>query len=145
MQIRAILPEELPQAQALVWKTFLQFEAPDYSDEGVRTFENSVMHDKEFIAKLRFYGAFEAGQLWGVLATRGDGSHIALFFVDGSRQRQGVGRKLFEAAAANSRAAKITVNSSPYAVEIYHRLGFFDTAPEQTTDGMRYTPMAYHK
>ncbi|ENY8640112.1 TPA: GNAT family N-acetyltransferase [Clostridioides difficile] len=36
---------------------------------------------------------------------------------------------------------EITVNSSPYAVEVYHKLGFKDTAVEQIVDGIRFTPM----
>ncbi len=36
---------------------------------------------------------------------------------------------------------KITVNSYPYAVSVYHRLGFKDTDKEQVTNGLRYTPM----
>ncbi len=36
---------------------------------------------------------------------------------------------------------EITVNSSPYAVEVYHKLGFKDTAVEQISDGIRFTPM----
>ena len=36
-----------------------------------------------------------------------------------------------------------TVNSSPYAVPIYHKLGFVDTNTEQLASGMRYTPMKF--
>ena len=36
-----------------------------------------------------------------------------------------------------------TVNSSPYAVEIYRHLGFVPTDDEQSVDGLRFTPMQY--
>jgi len=36
--------------------------------------------------------------------------------------------------------SKITVNSSPYAVEVYHHLGFVDIDKEQTVNGIRFTP-----
>ena len=39
----------------------------------------------------------------------------------------------------------ITVNSSPYAVPVYHKLGFVDTDVGQISDGMRYTPMKYER
>lgn len=39
----------------------------------------------------------------------------------------------------------ITVNSSPYAVPVYHKLGFVDMDVEQISDGMRYTPMKYER
>ncbi|MHB1365433.1 MAG: GNAT family N-acetyltransferase [Eubacteriales bacterium] len=77
------------------------------------------------------FGAFSENQLIGLLAMRGEG-HIALFFVKNEFQRQGFGRKLFEFALQNNSAEKITVHSSPYATEIYHRLGFNDITPEQT-------------
>jgi len=35
----------------------------------------------------------------------------------------------------------MTVNSSPYAVPIYHKLGFKDTGSEQVVNGLRFTPM----
>ena len=35
------------------------------------------------------------------------------------------------------------VNSSPYAVDVYHKLGFTDTDKEQMTNGIIYTPMIY--
>ena len=38
-----------------------------------------------------------------------------------------------------------TVNSSPYAVEVYRHLGFVATDAEQCTDGLRYTPMRFEK
>ena len=39
---------------------------------------------------------------------------------------------------------EFTVNSAPYAVDIYRHLGFAETGPEQTINGIRFTPMAYH-
>ena len=35
----------------------------------------------------------------------------------------------------------ITVNAAPYAVEFYHKVGFYDTDKEESNDGIRYTPM----
>ncbi|WP_168733762.1 GNAT family N-acetyltransferase [Metabacillus sediminilitoris] len=39
--------------------------------------------------------------------------------------------------------SKLTVNSSPYALGIYHRLGFVESDKEQTINGIRFTPMSY--
>ena len=55
--------------------------------------------------------------------------------------RKGIGRLLFEKACSDNISGTITVNSSPYAIEVYHNLGFADTDIEQVTDGLRYTPM----
>ena len=51
--------------------------------------------------------------------------------------------KLWEYLKENSSNDEFTVNSSPFAVPVYHKLGFVDTNTEQLTDGMRYTPMKY--
>ena len=41
----------------------------------------------------------------------------------------------------NSSLKNITVNSSPYAVEFYHKKGFKDIDKEQTVNGIISTPM----
>ena len=43
-----------------------------------------------------------------------------------------------------NKVEEITVNSSPYAVEAYRRLGFVDVDNEKLLDGIRFTPMIYH-
>ena len=128
----------------LIWKTFAEFEAPDYEEKGVETFK-ACLSDKEFLEKLTFYGALEYGQLIGVITTRSGGNHISQFFVLKEHHRKGVGRKLFEFILPFSTGERITVNSSPYAVSIYCRLGFAHTDKEQTVDGIRFTPMEYIK
>jgi len=59
--------------------------------------------------------------------------------------QKGIGRKLFEYALEKSTGNKITVNSSPYAVEVYKKLGFVPNSGEQVVDGIRFTPMTYIK
>lgn len=140
MGIRRLNQSEIEDAISLVWNTFLKFEAPDYIEEGIHTFKKCIT-SRDFLTMLDFHGAFEKEELAGIIATRNEGNHIALFFVREEYQRKGIGRKLFEKALKNSTAEKITVNSSPFAVEIYHKLGFFDTGIERQTNGMRYTPM----
>lgn len=81
----------------------------------------------------------------GIIATRNNGNHIALFFVNSKYHRQGIGRKLFEVVVQNSTGEKITVNSSPYAVKVYKKLGFVPDSEEQIVDGIRFTPMTYMK
>ena len=140
MNIRVLKAEELDAALKLVWVVFLEYEAPDYSAEGIYEFRRSI-DDPAFLAALRTYGAFQEERVVGVLATRNSGGHIALFFVDPAYQRQGIGRALFEMACKDTSGNTMTVNSSPYAVPVYHRLGFTDTVAEQVTNGLRYTPM----
>lgn len=141
LHIEQIPQEYLAQALSLVDRVFMQFEAPDYPPEGIKTFR-TFLHDPDAIAALTFYGASVGDDLVGVLATRGN-SHIALFFVEPCFQRQGVGRALFTVARKACVSDAMTVNSSPYAVEIYQRLGFHALSDEQLADGIRFTPMKY--
>lgn len=145
MEIRKIEINEKEQAVELVWNTFMKYEAPDYSEEGIATFAKEAIRNEKFLNMIVLYGAYEEEQLLGVIATRKEGNHIALFFVDGAFHGQGIGRRLFNVVLENSTADKITVNSSPYAVAVYHHLGFVDTEPEQNFEGMRFTPMEYIK
>lgn len=140
MEIREMSELELERALELAGRVFLEYEGPDYTQEGIEEFQQSIKNP-DYYGKLRFYGAFENGELRGTLATRSEGSHIALFFVDGRYHRMGIGRKLFELAKRNNSSDKMTVNASPYANAVYHKLGFVDTDSEQIVCGMRYTPM----
>lgn len=140
MEIRELTCSEFDTALQLAWTVFQEYESPDYSEEGIQAFWNSI-HDQDYIKMLRIYGAFENENMVGMFATRSSGSHVALFFVDGTYHRKGIGRQLFEKACSDNTSGTITVNSSPYAVEVYHHLGFMDTDTEQVTDGLRYTSM----
>ncbi len=139
MEIRLIRQDEFPQALALVERVFMEFEAPEYEPKGVETFL-AFIRDPEKNNQLTFHGAFDGDTVIGVIAIC-DKSHISLFFVDAVWQNRGVGRALFAAARKALGADAITVNSSPYAVEIYRKLGFLPLGPEQIIDGIRFTPM----
>lgn len=144
MEIKKIIQSEKGDAMQLAWSVFLEYESPDYSDAGINTFRDFI-NSEDAINRLEIYGAYEGGTLVGIIATRDGGNHIALFFVDGKHHRQGIGRKLFESVLKNSTSEIITVNSSPYAKETYHKLGFEDTDEEQVKEGMRFIPMKYKK
>lgn len=138
--IRELKKDEIKSALELAWSVFQQFEAPDYSEEGIKEFYRSI-HDPLFVDSLRVYGVFEESKLVGTLATCNDGNHIALFFVSEFYQHQGIGKALYLHACHDNASGKMTVNSSPFAVPIYHHLGFTALKPEQVTNGLRYTPM----
>lgn len=60
-------------------------------------------------------------------------------------RNKGIGRGLLERASAEcikNGSGKIDVNSSLFAVEIYQKLGFARTKPEQLLNGIRFVPMA---
>lgn len=140
MNIRKINKEEINEALDLVWRVFLEFEAPDYTEAGIKEFKRSI-DDKEWVNKRNFYGAFdEDNKLLGVIATK-DITHIALFFVEGEYHKQGIGKKLYETVKSINDKGVFTVNSSPYAHEIYKHMGFIDTAPEKYINGLKFYPM----
>jgi GNAT superfamily N-acetyltransferase len=150
MKIQELTVEDIPAAIDLVWEVFDEFEGPDYSPEGIAEFRQSI--NPESVSgmvergEMRLWGCKVDGHLAGVIATRGAG-HISLLFVRRENQRQGLARKLFETVVdecrKNNKVERITVNSSPYAVEVYHCLGFVDTDSEKTVNGIRFVPMEY--
>ena len=118
----------------------MEYEAPDYCEDGVAEFFRSI-GDPEYIGMHAFYGAFERGRLIGVVAARNKHSHIALLFVERDSQRQGIGRALINHVKGLNETGYITVNSSPFGHGFYQKVGFADTDVMQVTNGIAYYPM----
>ncbi len=151
MTIHEMEPQQLKESLDLVWRVFLEFEAPDYSEQGVATFHEFIEYDA--MAKrirdgeITLWYAHEGEAVVGVVAVRPQAgqaesqahTHISLLFVDNQHHKKGIARRLVETATSGH--TTVTVNSSPYAVQIYKRLGFVPTDCEQQQDGIRYTPM----
>ena len=139
MKVRKIMEKEMKDALNLVWKVFLEYEAPDYTEEGIKEFKKTI-GDNNWIKTREFFGAFENGKIYGVIATK-DKTHIALFFVDGRYHKQGIGKKLYNKVESLNDNGFFSVNSSPYAHEVYRHLGFEDIDTEQCINGLRFYPM----
>ena len=114
---REVSGEEINNALDLAWKVFLKFEAPDYPKSGIEAFYESI-HDEQYLSQLKIFGAYLEDALVGVMATRSQGNHVALFFVEEQYQRQGIGKGLFNLVKEYNTSGSITVNSSPYAVPV---------------------------
>ncbi len=148
--IRPLREAEIQTASALVRRVFAEFEAPDYAQEGIDVFHRFIAPEalaEQFRSgSLKLWGAFRQDTLAGVAAVRNQ-NHICLLFVDKSYHRQGIARALFSAVrdfcSTDPAISRITVNSSPYAVGIYRKLGFTATDAERIADGIRFTPMVY--
>ena len=143
---REMTEEEAPAALALVLRVFDEFVRPDFSGEGAAEFERAA---RELILRRpaghRVSVADDDGGIVGVIDVR-DGEHVALFFVEAARQRTGIGRGLLRHALELARPdlpepATVTVNSSPWAVPAYERLGFRAIGPERELNGIRFMPM----
>jgi len=142
-------PDEVTAALKLCRRVFDEFVAPDYSEEGCKTF-HKVTEPDENISKWQageyaFYGAFDGEGIMGTAASCKGGSHVILLFVDKAYHRRGVARALMDAIIADAPAQKLTVNASPYAVKAYERMGFGRTGDKVTKDGMTFIPMKYSK
>ncbi|MGN1423342.1 MAG: GNAT family N-acetyltransferase [Oscillospiraceae bacterium] len=142
-KVKKLPKKDINAALKLALDVFMEFEAPEYPKEGVEEFKRTLS-DEGYVKSLNIYGAYMGGDLAGILALR-EPQHISLFFVKPEYHRKGVGRRLFERMKKDFAVQEFTVNSSPYAVKIYERLGFTATNTEQITNGIRYTPMRYGK
>ena len=149
LEYKEIKQEELPETLELVHKVFDEFEAPYYSEEGIASFYKFIdinnMSEQYSNGSLYFYGCFVNDIIVGMIAVK-DFVHISLLFVDKQYHRQGIAKKLFNVVLKlcmekNPSLDAITVNSSPYAVEVYHKFGFSDISSEQVVDGIRFVPM----
>lgn len=133
----------------LVWTVFKKYEAPVYPEEGIKTFKTFIAPDniKDMVCNngSPIYCCFENDKLVGVLAFRGK-AHISLLFVHEEYHRKGIAKKLLsnaldELMSSDKTISKITVNSSPYAMVIYERMGFLATSELQQQDGLLFIPM----
>ena len=146
MKIRDMAHGEEPTVFALVMHSFDDLVRPDFSENGAAefiraarcfVFERPVGH--------RLSVAERDGRIVGMIDVR-DLSHVCLFFVEPDLRGTGVGRALLGAAIESSwpdveRPRTLTVNSSPWAVKVYERLGFAATGPAGEQNGIRFVPM----
>lgn len=147
MIVRFINPSEWNESMSLCWKTFLEFEADEYSPEGVKNFFDFItstqIEEMYLNGNYKAVAAFEGKKIVGFLGFRNI-NHISLLFVDKEYHHKGIATMLIEFLVdylAGIGKTSTTVYSSPYAVGFYHKLGFVDTDNEKTEDGIRYTPM----
>ncbi len=148
LNIRRIREDEWDLAMELAFRVFLKFEAETYGREGTEAFAKFVtdeMLKRAFLGgHYHVFAAVEEETIIGMVALR-SGNHISLLFVDQHHHNRGIGTALLEYAADflkdNTGYDRMTVNSSPYAVQFYRNRGFYDTGEETVKDGIIYTPM----
>jgi predicted GNAT family N-acyltransferase len=148
---RAMKAGEERDVCRLVARVFADFVAVLYSPQGVREFLAYAADFDQLRERLQanhfVLVAETQGRIVGAIEVR-NCDHISLFFVDGELQRKGIGNGLWRRALVSCLAnrpdvVKITVHSSPNAVEAYQKLGFQAEGPEQTENGIRFIPMAF--
>lgn len=150
MGIIQLQKEEIKEALDLVWAVFQEFQAPEYSEQGIEEFQKFIFYHSNIEqykeGKVSFWGWKEDDELAAVIATRGK-NHISMLFVKKEYHRQGIARRLFKTVEDTCKSldgiSEITVNSSRFAVPVYKSLGFTETDNEQLVNGIRFTPMSY--
>ena len=149
--IKEVTDRDLARAIDLVNVVFSEFVAVDYAEEGRNTFEAYL---KEKLQKVsadlqsghkKMWAYYREDEILGVIATQ-NVSHISLMFVAKEQHRKGIAKELFQTVLAELKehpgVTQITVNSSPYAITVYERLGFVKTAEQQERNGILFIPMA---
>jgi len=146
MQIRSLLPDDIPAAAALLQRAAGEFILHESTPEDGARFlaEQSEEGIRGYVAKGFVYHVAEMdGALAGFIAIR-ERSHVFHLFVDKRFHRRGIARRLWEtakqAALGPGHPGAFTVNASTHALPFYASLGFVPTAPMQVST-VRYTPM----
>ena len=143
-------PADAEAVSRLILDSFIEFIAGEYSDDGRAEFTRHVQPDA-LVARSRLNHlvlvAMAGERPAGVIELR-DNDHVSLLFVDSRFQRHGLARALLMRALSVARPAKpglerVTVNSSRFGVPIYEKLGFRQTGPERSVNGIVFIPMAH--
>ena len=147
-KIKHITENNIESAMQLVGCVFDEFVAPYYTQQGVDEFKTFIAIDsiksKIKTQGLQLFGAFDKNKIIGIVALIKP-LHISLLFVAKNYQRQGIAKNLFQIVWQNRIDEKtITVSSSPYALEVYKKLGFVIIDKERIKNGIRYIPIPMH-
>ncbi len=149
INLRPLKSDEKFKVCNLVARSFNEFIAPGFSEEGVDEFfkyANPRALKKRVESGYLAMVAESEGELVGMIEMRGS-SHISMLYVDKAFHRKGVARDLvrlaLEETSSNVESPKdITVNSSRYAVPFYESLGFIQFENETSIFGVVHIPMA---
>ena len=143
LTFKVLSTDRLYDTLELVRDVFMEFEAPDYSKEGIDEFlrflEPEEIAEKLDDGRLKIWVCEHDDKIVGMLGAMEN--HINLLFVSAKHHRKGIAKHLTELMIEYYKPQIITVNSSPYAVEAYRKMGFTETDTEQVVSGIRYIPM----
>ena len=146
--IRAIRAGEEVEVCNLVARSFNEFIAPGFSEQGVEEFFRYVnpraLH-RRWRKGYHVLVAEDEGVIVGVVEVK-KRRHISMLYVEKSYHHRGIASELINRAIEHilSKAPKtreVTVNSSPYAAPFYERMGFRSTEGEKVIHGILHVPM----
>lgn len=147
VQIRLAREEDAEAISGLIRPLTARHIAHEFSPAGARHLLNSMAPESilgYIRGGFRYHVAEERETVAGVVATR-DNAHLYHLFVAEPFQGRGLGKSLWEEARQACLEAggtgTFTVNSSRLAVGFYRRLGFVETGPCVTFDGVTCVPL----
>lgn len=146
--LREIRQSELVAVCNLVARTFNEFIAPEFSEQGIDEFfkySNPRDFEKRSESGYSSMLAEYDDRIAGMIELKGR-SHISMLYVEKTFHKKGVAKELIRAALSNLSLENhydtdITVNSSRYAVPFYEKLGFIQFEEEKTIYGVIHVPM----
>lgn len=147
-EVRWARESEWAPAMKMIWRTFLQYDGKDYTQEGIRSFFEFITDDDLYMAFLRgeyqMMVALEKGRIIGAGSLR-NRNHLSLLFVDGDYHHMGVGStiliRLCDYLEREMGERYMSLRAAPYAVDFYRKLGFRTIRPEEEYSGIRVTTM----
>lgn len=82
------------------------------------------------------------------MGMRSNKTHINLVFTKKKYHRKGIARAIFnylldDVLRDNPSLSELTLNSSPYGLPFYLKIGFIPLSDEQEINGIKFTPMKY--
>jgi GNAT superfamily N-acetyltransferase len=140
--------DKIPEYSAFIKRVYDEFVAIDYNVLGNATFykyiEVSEIIDRYTIGNLFYIAEFE-NKIIGAIEVR-NLNHISLFFVDRKYQQKGIGKELFKTILkiVKDKSSFIEVHSSPYAKDIYSKMGFTLESELLEQNGIKYYKMTYY-
>lgn len=147
IEYRSVRANEWNDAMSFVWRIFTQFNAPEYSKEGIENFyaflTNPLLEDMFLEGTYITYAAFDDGEIVGFAGSR-NRNFLSMLFVDENYHHQGIATALVDYMAENMRntgCRVMQVKSSPYAVGFYMAYGFIATDLMQNNNGIKTLPM----
>jgi GNAT superfamily N-acetyltransferase len=153
VNVRAMSADDSKAVSRLILTLFDEFVAPGYSKKASKTFRRQTRRqsrcaelgegESRLVAETLVDGVRD--ELIGVIGVR-DVSHVHWLWVRKDWHRNGVASILMANVIAEIReqradVMKITLNSSPYAIPFYLRLGFQICGDEVDKKGIICTPM----
>lgn len=147
-EIRWARESEWAPAMKMIWRTFLQYDGKDYTQEGIRSFFDFITDEDLHTAFLRgeyqMMVALAEDRIIGAGSLR-NRNHLSLLFVDGAYHHMGVGStiliRLCDYLEREMGERYMSLKAAPYAVDFYRKYGFRTVRPEEEHSGIRVTAM----